>query len=75
MTAYLCKVTKQRDNGPDKRSVIGQYVTQGAFSPDIREAQIFTSMNEVRGRLPRFWEYEVIPLVLDINKSTLISKS
>lgn len=74
MTAFLCKVTKQRDNGPYKPNVVGQYVAWSGYSSDIREAQLFISMDEIRGRLPRFWEYEVIPLVLDVKASTLISK-
>ncbi len=64
MKIYLAKVTRQRDNGPGKKSGLGMWVTEGNFSTDVREAQIFTTEQEVKGRIPRFWSFDIFEFEL-----------
>jgi hypothetical protein len=56
---FLARVQTQRDNGPHKPNVIGQWVTKNGFSTKVEDAQIFTSLARVRARTPRFWQFEV----------------
>lgn len=59
MKTYLAKVSRQRDNGHGTESVLGMWVTKGGFSADVREAQIFTTEQGVKARLPRFWSFDI----------------
>lgn len=40
--------------------VIGHWATERGFSQSIREAQIFTSMDQIKARMPSMWAFEVI---------------
>ncbi len=56
---FLAKVVKQRDNGPDKSDVRGQWVAKYGCTTDVTRAQVFRSEKEIKGHIPLLWEYEV----------------
>lgn len=56
---YVCAVFAQRDNGPDTTNVVRQFVTKTGFSPNVEDAQIFTSRSQLTSRVPRGWTFDV----------------
>lgn len=58
MKFFIAKVTKQRDNGKGQDAV-GRWVAESGVTDQIHRAMIFGSVEAIKTRLPRFWEYEV----------------
>lgn len=66
MKIFLCKVKKQRG---EKIGALGKWVTDSGFTDDIRKAQIFTSIDQIRSRIPLFWTFAIHEFNLNDNES------